>query len=91
MAAQTASERELAELLTQVLNVEDISPAEIDPQAPLFGIEAPNSLGLDSIDALELSLAIAQKYGVKLKANDENNKAILSSLRSLTDYITSQK
>lgn len=91
MAAQTASERELAEILTQVLNVEDISPAEIDPQAPLFGIEAPNSLGLDSIDALELSLAIAQKYGVKLKANDENIKAILSSLRSLTDYITSQK
>lgn len=91
MAAQTASERELAELLTQVLNVEGISPAEIDPQAPLFGIEAPNSLGLDSIDALELSLAIAQKYGVKLKANDENIKAILSSLRSLTDYITSQK
>lgn len=91
MAAQTASERELAEILTQVLNVEDISPAEIDPQAPLFGMEAPNSLGLDSIDALELSLAIAQKYGVKLKASDENNKAILSSLRSLTDYITSQK
>ncbi len=91
MAEQTAQEKELAKILTQALDLEDIAPEDINPQAPLFGFDAPESLGLDSIDALEISLAIAQNYGIQLKADDENNKAIFFSLRSLTDHIASQQ
>lgn len=91
MAEQTSSEQELAKILTQVLDLEDIAPEDIDPEASLFGFDTPESLGLDSIDALEISLAIAQNYNIQLKADDENNKAIFSSLRSLTDHITSQR
>jgi acyl carrier protein len=91
MTAQTASEQELAKILTQVLDLEDIAPEDINPEASLFGFDTPDSLGLDSIDALEISLAIAKHYDVQLKADDENNKAIFSSLRSLVDHIASQR
>ena len=87
MSLQTEQESRLAEILVEALDLEDVEPGEIVPQAPLFGLDAPDSLGLDSIDALEISLAIAQNYGVKLKADDENNKSIFASLRSLSDYI----
>lgn len=90
MIEQTASERKLAEILTQVLDLEDVSPDQIKPEAPLFGFDQPESLGLDSIDALEISLAIAKHYKVQLKADDENNKAVFSNLRSLANYIALQ-
>lgn len=90
MSEQTEQERELAEVLIEALELEDISAEEIIPQAPLFDINAPDSLGLDSIDALEISLAIAKKYQVQLKADDENNKSIFYSLRSLNQYIQDQ-
>jgi len=90
MGMQSQQERELAELLVDALDLEDIRADEIVPEAPLFGFDAPDSLGLDSIDALEISLAIVQKYGVQLKADDENNRQIFSSLRALAAYIHTQ-
>ena len=57
------------------------TPSKIDPAAPLFG----DGLGLDSLDMLEISLVIQQRYGVKLKADDPHNEAIFASLQSLAD------
>jgi acyl carrier protein len=80
--AIVSSELELAQLLVAVLNLE-IDPTEIDPIAPLYG----TGLGLDSIDILEIALAISKTHGVRLRTDDENNRKIFSSLRSLNDYI----
>ena len=79
----TVSARELAALVVEALNLEDLDPATVDLAAPLFG----DGLGLDSLDMLEISLVIQQRYGVKLKADDPNNAAIFASLQSLSDYI----
>ena len=82
-ALQSAGERELAELIVTALNLEDVAPADIDPQAALF----KTGLGLDSIDALELALEISKRYGFQLRSDDEENRRIFASLRSLSDYI----
>lgn len=87
----TDEERKLAEILIQALDLEDISPDDIEPEAPMFGFEEEKGLGLDSIDALEIALAVSQNYGVQLKADDENNREIFSSLRSLSNYIATQQ
>ena len=83
MAVQTSQERELGELIVTALNLEDVLPGDIQPEAPLFR----EGLGLDSIDALEISLAIAQKYGVQLRSDDADNKRIFASLRSLSQHV----
>lgn len=87
----TAHELEVAALLINALDLEDLTPEDIAPDAPLFDASHPDSLGLDSIDALEISLAVAKAYKVQLKADDENNKAIFKSLRSLSDFIAQQQ
>lgn len=79
-------ELELAKLMVTALNLE-VSPAQIDPVAPLYG----EGLGLDSIDILELALAISKAYGVKLRSDDENNMKIFSSLRNLSSHIQAQR
>ncbi|MDE2165095.1 MAG: acyl carrier protein [Alphaproteobacteria bacterium] len=79
---QSAQEAELACLIVKTLNLE-VEAVEIDPQAPLYG----EGLGLDSIDMLEIALAVSQQFGVKLRADDKNNIQIFSSLRSLNTYI----
>ncbi len=84
--AQTEDEAALAVLIVKTLNLE-VTPAEIDPAAPLFG----EGLGLDSIDILEVALAVSQTYGVKLRADDENNTAIFQSLRRLSSEIQSRR
>ena len=76
-------EKELAKLIVTALNLE-MSPGEIDPDAPLYGDEG---LGIDSIDVLEISLAVAKRYGVQLRSDDENNARIFASLRNLGQYI----
>ena len=76
-------QKEMAELIIDAVNLEDVSVEDIDPQAPLFG----DGLGLDSIDALELALAIAQNYGVQIKSDDQNNQQIFSSLATLSDFV----
>jgi acyl carrier protein len=80
--AQTHEEAELARLIVRTLNLE-VASDELDPEAPLFG----EGLGLDSIDILEIALAVSQTYGVQLRSDDENNAAIFRSLRSLNHDI----
>ncbi len=85
--AQTVAERELAGLIVTALNLEGVGPEEIEPEAPLFG----GSLGLDSIDALELALAISKRYGFELRSDDENNVRIFASLRSLAQHVSTRR
>ncbi|MCY7355813.1 MAG: phosphopantetheine-binding protein [Lysobacter sp.] len=87
MPSLTAAERELADLLVESLNLEDVSAADIDPDAPLFGA----GLGLDSIDALELALAISKRYGFQLKSDSEDNRRVFASLRALSAHIEQHK
>lgn len=79
-------QREVAELLIECLNLE-VSAEEITPDASLYG----DGLGLDSIDVLEVALAVSKRYGLQLRADDDNNQHIFSSLRSLADHIASQR
>ena len=87
MQPQSDFEKEVADLIVEALNLEDVDASEIDPEEPLFG----DGLGLDSIDALELALAITQKYSVQLKADDANVKEVFSSLRSLSAYVAEHR
>jgi acyl carrier protein len=75
-------ETEVAKLIVQTLNLK-IDPAQIQPEQPLFG----EGLGLDSIDALELSLAISQSYGYQIRSDDPEIVATFASLRSLCKSI----
>ncbi len=83
MPEVTKIEREVAYLIVDSLNLEDVDPGHIDPEAPLFR----EGLGLDSIDALELALAISKKYGFKLRSDDKNNTDIFRSLRTLSQHV----
>ncbi|MGD0431387.1 MAG: phosphopantetheine-binding protein [Acetobacteraceae bacterium] len=86
LTKQAESEAELARLIVKTLNL-DVPASEIDPEAPLFG----EGLGLDSIDVLEIALAISQTYGVQLRSDDENNANIFQSLRSLNNDIQKRR
>lgn len=85
--AQNEFEGEMAALIVETLDLEDTAPADIAPEAPLFR----EGLGLDSIDALELSLAIAKTYQVQLKADDEHDRTAFSSLRALAAYVSGRR
>jgi len=87
MTAQTPNEHELAELIVASLNLEHRRAADIAPDAPLFGGE----LGLDSIDALELALAISKRYGFALRSDNADNKRIFSSLRQLAAHVAENR
>ncbi|MGH7057697.1 MAG: phosphopantetheine-binding protein [Acetobacteraceae bacterium] len=80
------STRAVAELIVEVLHLE-IAPHEIPPKEPLFG----NGLGLDSIDALELALAISRAYGFELRSDDARNLEIFASLENLTGHIAAHR
>ena len=82
LAALRPDEMEVAHLIVTALSLET-RPEEIAPEAPLFNA----GLGLDSIDALELALAISKAYGVQLRSDDERNHRIFASLRNLTAHI----
>jgi acyl carrier protein len=82
LSSVVATETEVAELIVEALHLE-VSPAEIDPEAPLFG----EGLGLDSIDALEIALAVSKRYGFQLRSDDERNGQIFASLRNLAAHI----
>ena len=79
--------QELKEALIESLNLEDITPDEIDNEAPLFGDEG---LGLDSIDALEIILILERNYGIRI-ANPAEGKSIFYSMRTLADFITANR
>ena len=73
--------------LIDALNLEEVKPEDIDPEAPLFGDEG---LGLDSIDALEIILLLDKEYGIKLK-NPAEGKQVFHSVKTMADYITANR
>lgn len=87
MSLQSPAERDLAVLLVDSLNLEGVDAAGIDPEAPLFG----DGLGLDSIDALELALAVSKKYGFQLRSDNDANRRIFASLRALSAHVEQHK
>jgi acyl carrier protein len=80
------SETQLARHLIAGLHLEDVTPDQLAPEAPLFG----NGLGLDSIDALELAVIVERHYGVRI-TDMEIGKQAFSSLRALDRFITAQR
>ena len=87
MSSQTDAEFELAQLLVETLNLEEVQAADIDPEAPLFN----DGLGLDSIDALELGLALQKRYGVTLAADSEETRRHFASVRSLAAFVAANR
>jgi acyl carrier protein len=79
-------ENDIKKLIISSLALEDISPDDIDAVAPLF----VDGLGLDSIDALELGLALQKQYGVSLSAESEEVRAHFASVRTLAEFVTAQ-
>lgn len=83
----SAEEQALAGLIVETVNLEDVDIDEIDPEAPLF----KEGLGLDSIDALEIALAISTTYGFELRSDDADNHKIFASVRSLSAHIETKR
>lgn len=79
--------QEIKELIIECLDLEDTTPEDIKTEEPLFGA----GLGLDSIDALELGLAIYKKYEIKLDSHSQQTQEIFSSVASLASYIESHR
>ncbi len=78
---------ELKERIIDALNLEEMTPEDIDADAPLFG---EDGLGLDSIDALELIVMIEKNYGIKL-ANPAEGKAIFTSVATIADFVSKNR
>ena len=76
-------EQEIKELIISALDLEDITVSDIDSKAPLF----TEGLALDTIDALELGMALKKKYGVNFKSDKEENKQYFKSVENLAEYI----
>ena len=83
MAEQTAAQHELATLIVECLNLDTVKAEQIDPDLPLFGGE----LGLDSIDALEIALAVSKRHGFQLRSDNPDNRQIFTSLRTLSAHV----
>lgn len=81
-----ALERELAQLIVTGLNL-PMQPADINPEAPLYG----EGLGLDSIDILEIALIVSKQYGVQLRADNQENERVFRSLRHFAHYVAAQR
>lgn len=86
MEGAEALELEIKQLIVEAAMLEEIAPAESDSEAPLF-IEG---LGLDSIDALELAMALKERFGVQIEDDPEQDREIFASLRSLADFVRTQ-
>jgi acyl carrier protein len=82
-----ALESELKQLIVEVLSLKDVKPQEIDSQAPLL----VEGLGLDSIDALELAMAVGKKYSVKFSSEESQNREAFASVRSLAQYVAKNR
>ncbi|MFC7422165.1 phosphopantetheine-binding protein [Iodobacter arcticus] len=82
-----ALEQEIKQLIISSLNLEDLSPDDIDASAPLF----VDGLGLDSIDALELGLALQKSYGVSLSADSSETRAHFASVQALAAFVSSAR
>lgn len=82
-----ALEAEIKELIITTMSLEDIAPEDIDAAAPLFN----EGLGLDSIDALELGLALQKRYGVTLAADSEETRQHFASVRALSAFVAAHR
>lgn len=80
-------EKEIKDLIVEALMLDDVTADEIESDAALF----VEGLGLDSIDALELAIAIDKKYGVKIKAEDESTRDVFRSVRSLAAHVAATR
>lgn len=80
-------ELDVKRLIVDALMLDTVRAEEIDSEAPLFRA----GLGLDSIDALELAMAVERRYGVKLRADDENNRSIFASVRALAAHVSAHR
>lgn len=86
VASTTELQREVAELMITSLNLE-VTVDQIPPDAALYN----EGLGLDSIDILEVALVVSKQYGLQLRADSAENQQVFSSLRSLADFIATQR
>lgn len=80
-------ELRIKRLIVDALMLEDVKPEDIETDAPLF----VEGLGLDSIDALELALAMHKEFGVRTEADDERNREIFRSVASLAAFVRAEK
>jgi acyl carrier protein len=82
-----ALENEIKKLIIELLALEDVTPADIEPEAALF----VEGLGLDSIDALEIAMALEERYGVKIGEDPEQNQQIFASVRKLAAFVSENR
>lgn len=80
-------EHEIKTLIIEALDLEDLSPQDIDRDAPLFG----DGLGLDSVDALELGLAIQKTFGIGMDPDTRNMRHHFASVANLAEFVASQR
>lgn len=83
----TALEDEIKALIVDALMLKDVRPEQIDSEQPLL----VDGLGLDSIDALELAMAVGKKYGLKFEADDAQNQKTFANVRSLAAYVAAHR
>ena len=81
-------EHDIKLMIIDVLNLEDVSPGDIDAEENLFG---DSGLALDSIDALEIGVGVQKKYGIKINAEDKSTRAHFQSVRSLAEFVAAQQ
>ena len=77
----------IKEIIVSSLDLEEVAPADIETDAPLFG----EGLGLDSIDALELGMAVKKEFGISFSKNPADNKQIFHSVKTLADYVLASR
>jgi len=87
MSSPADLEHEIKDMIIEVLVLEDVTPEEIDSTEPLF----LDGLGLDSIDALEIAMAIDERYGITIDADDEENRERFASIRSLAAFVAANR
>ena len=80
-------EGELKEMIIEALALEDVTPEDIESEEPLF----VEGLGLDSIDALEIAMAVEERYGVVMGEDPEENRAHFASLRALATFVAANR
>jgi acyl carrier protein len=80
-------ENEIKVLIIEALGLEDITPADIDSNAELFG----DGLGLDSVDALELGLALQKRYGITIDPETRNMRSHFATVANLSEFVSAQR
>lgn len=86
-STQTALEQDIAQLIIDTLNLEDLQASDIPPAQALFG----EGLGLDSVDALELALALQKRYAIRVESDDKHAREHFATVANLAAYVSSQQ